>query len=65
MKPSVRHGPTSEVREWRRDVLRQAGFDERLARALAADAGVDLHGLLKLVDQGCPPALAARIVAPL
>jgi hypothetical protein len=26
---------------------------------------MDLHALLELVDRGCPPALAARILAPL
>jgi hypothetical protein len=26
---------------------------------------VDLHALLDLVDKGCPPQLAARILAPL
>jgi hypothetical protein len=26
---------------------------------------VDLHALVKLVERGCPPPLAARILAPL
>jgi hypothetical protein len=26
---------------------------------------VDVHALLELVDRGCPPVLAARIMAPL
>ncbi|WP_344257069.1 hypothetical protein [Terrabacter carboxydivorans] len=26
---------------------------------------VDLHALLELVDAGCPPELAARILSPL
>ena len=52
--------------EWRRRRLMAAGFDEQLAGQLADDgAGVDLHELLVLLDRGCPPALAARIVAPL
>jgi hypothetical protein len=54
-----------EVRAWRSHVLRQAGFRDALARQLAADGDVDLHDLLKLVDRGCPPDLAARILAPL
>jgi hypothetical protein len=53
-----------EVRDWRRQVLRQAGFTDRLAGELATDGAVDLHDLLKLVDRGCPPELAARILAP-
>jgi hypothetical protein len=53
-----------DVQDWREHVLRQAGFDAALARRLAADGEVDLHDLLALVDRGCPPALAARILAP-
>jgi hypothetical protein len=26
---------------------------------------VDLHDLLNLIDRGCPPPLAARILTPL
>jgi hypothetical protein len=54
-----------DVELWRRRVLREAGFPPQLARRLAADVAYDLHGLLNLVDGGCPPHLAARIVAPL
>jgi hypothetical protein len=54
-----------EVLDWRRRVRRQAGFQDPLARELAADGDVDLHDLLELVDRGCPPELAARILAPL
>jgi hypothetical protein len=54
-----------EVVRWRRTVLGEAGFDAQLASDLAADVRVDLHDLLTLVDRGCPPALAARILAPL
>jgi hypothetical protein len=32
---------------------------------LAHQEQVDLHELLKLIDRGCPPDLAARILAPL
>jgi hypothetical protein len=50
---------------WRRDRLVTAGFALDLAARLASDCRVDLHALLELVDRGCPPALAARILAPL
>jgi hypothetical protein len=60
--PAVRRG---SLGEWRRQRLLLAGFDEQLAGQLADDrAGIDLHELLVLVDRGCPPALAARILAP-
>jgi hypothetical protein len=50
---------------WRRRQLSGAGFSLPLAHALARDQRVDLHALLGLVDRGCPPPLAARILAPL
>jgi hypothetical protein len=50
---------------WRRGILRQAGFGRDLASELARDGRIDLHDLVELVDRGCPPHLAARILAPL
>ena len=53
-----------EVVEWRRRRLLDAEFTSPLATVLAADVRVDLHALFQLVERGCPPALAARILAP-
>lgn len=53
-----------DVRQWRHALLREGGFGEDLADQLARDADYDLHELLNLVDRGCPPHLAARILAP-
>jgi hypothetical protein len=50
---------------WRRGQLVQAGFPLRLAARLAKDARYDLHRLIELAEQGCPPELAVRIIAPL
>jgi hypothetical protein len=50
---------------WREGRLRLAGFERKTASQLAEDTSVDLHALLELVDRGCPPHLAARILAPL
>jgi hypothetical protein len=47
---------------WRRQRL---SAEPPTAEALARDPSVDLHALLDLVDKGCPPQLAARILAPL
>jgi hypothetical protein len=44
--------------------LERAGFTAPLAEALAHDRRFDLHAVLELVDRGCPPELAARIVTP-
>jgi hypothetical protein len=53
------------LRDWRRRRLIAAGFEPRLAGELVRDEAVDLHELLVLRDRGCPPPLAARILAPL
>jgi hypothetical protein len=54
-----------EVVSWRLEQLRGCGFDEQLADSIARDCRYDLHGLLGLVEAGCRPELAARILAPL
>ena len=53
------------VAAWRRRRLELAGFGAPLAEQLATSREIDLHQLLALVDHGCPPHLAARILAPL
>jgi hypothetical protein len=50
---------------WRFERLLAAGLPPELASRVSADPGYDLHALLELVDRGCPPALAPRILAPL
>jgi hypothetical protein len=57
--------PSSELLTWRLHALQAAGFERQLALRLASDGGYDLHALLELTDRGCPPELAARILAPL
>jgi hypothetical protein len=54
-----------DVLAWRREQLVDAGFDLVLADRLADDRAYDLHALIGLVDRGCPPHLAAQILAPL
>ena len=58
-------GAGQGVTAWREARLLAAGFDGRVAFDFAHDWAVDLHELLELVDRGCPPNLAARILAPL
>ena len=60
----VRRGP-EDFRAWRARRLQAAGFDHYLAVRLGSDGRIDLHALLDLTDRGCPPDLAARIMAPL
>ncbi len=57
--------PPSAIGDWRTRRLAAAGFEPRVAAELAREPEVDLHALLVLLDRGCPPPLAARILAPL
>ena len=54
-----------EVVAWRRRQLVNSGFPPALASRLAQDAAYDLHGLIELVERGCKPELAVRVLAPL
>jgi hypothetical protein len=66
MHTDVQHGHhVEEVTAWRRAQLVASGFTPTLASALARDSAYDLHALIELVERGCPPALAVRILAPL
>lgn len=59
-------GPVGrDVFAWRIERLRGAGFSRITAEQIAVDPRYDLHALLELVDRGCRPDLAVRILAPL
>jgi hypothetical protein len=49
------------VREWRLEVLLDAGYGVGLALQIAT-SDADLHVAVGLVERGCPHDLAARIV---
>jgi hypothetical protein len=61
-RPSL---PSDPVVEWRHSRLITAGFPSAVAARLAEDRGIDLHEVLDLTGSGCPPDLAARILAPI
>ena len=70
MRPLRRQAapPTPElepVESWRSMRLREAGVSPQLADTVAQDSAYDLHAVLNLLDRGCPPELAARILAPI
>jgi hypothetical protein len=54
-----------DVIAWRRAQLLRSGFPQRVATRVAHDGRYDLHRLIELVENGCPPDLALRILAPL
>ncbi len=61
-EPSIRD---PAVVDWRRKQLLAAGFDLETSEELANECGIDLHALIELLERGCPPGLAKRILAPL
>lgn len=62
---AVQAAADGSIRAWRRQQLARIGFEAGLAAAVAADCAYDLHALIGLVERGCPPPLAVRILAPL
>jgi hypothetical protein len=54
-----------EVIAWRREQLMATGFPFPLAVHVARDLHYDLHALIELVESGCAPELAIRILAPI
>ena len=47
---------------WRLDELRQAGYEDSAALAIAADTEIDLHLATNLLRRGYPPGLAGHIL---
>jgi hypothetical protein len=50
------------VERWRADALERAGFSADAAGRIAARPDVDLHSAIDLVERGCPPDVALRIL---
>jgi hypothetical protein len=50
------------VERWRAEVLERAGYGHEDAQELASRLDVDLHAALQLIERGCPPHLAVRIL---
>jgi hypothetical protein len=63
--PGTAPSSRGNLTDWRRDQLVHAGFDAELAALVAADRAMEVDALIEMVDRGCPPRLAARILAPL
>jgi hypothetical protein len=47
---------------WRRHELERAGYDAKQASQLAPRFDIDLHRAIELLQQGCAPTLALRIL---
>jgi hypothetical protein len=50
------------VVRWRAEELERAGYDPISAAQLAARPDVDLHRAANLIESGCSPELALRIL---
>ena len=64
MHTKIAEGVRHEVVRWRRERLTESGFSLTVSARLAEDARYDLHALIELVERGCQPELAVRILAP-
>lgn len=53
---------SKRVERWRAEALEKVGYDSAAALELAGRSDVDLHRAIELVEQGCPPELALRIL---
>jgi len=51
-----------KVERWRAEALEKVGYDAESAMQLAARQDVDLHRAVELVEAGCAPELALRIL---
>ena len=62
---TTRETTGADVVRWRREQLTDTGFPLQLAAEIAEDPRYDLHALIELVERGCRPEFAVRILAPL
>jgi hypothetical protein len=65
MRTKTDDAASQDVVRWRRRQLVASGFPLPTAAGLARDPRFDLHALIELVERGCRPDLAVRILAPL
>jgi hypothetical protein len=54
---------SEKVERWRAEALEKVGYDAASARMLALRHDVDLHQAIELVQNGCPPGTAVRILS--
>ncbi len=50
------------IEDWRTEELERAGYSHRAAGRLAARHDVDLHRAVELLQRGCSPELAMKIL---
>jgi hypothetical protein len=50
------------IKSWRTEELERAGYSPRAAGRLAERRDIDLHKAVRLLESGCTPQLALRIL---
>ena len=51
-----------QIELWRTEELERAGYSHRAAGRLATRLDVDLHRAIQLLERGCSPELALKIL---
>ena len=58
----IDHSEIERIERWRAEELERAGYEPRSAGRLAVRHDVDLHTAVDLLERGCPPDLALKIL---
>jgi hypothetical protein len=59
---NVRPSEQELVERWRAEALERAGYPDTVAAELALRPDVDLHRAVELLEKGCAPELAVKIL---
>lgn len=58
----TRESELERIEQWRTEMLERAGYTAEGAATLAARLDINLHSAIDLLEQGCPPDVALRIL---
>jgi hypothetical protein len=58
----IQETEVERVERWRTEALENAGYDPDSAALLAARHDVDLHRAIEMIERGCAPETALRIL---
>ena len=58
----IEESESERVVRWRAEALARAGYEADAARELSARLDIDLHRAIALLERGCSPEIAARIL---
>jgi Tfp pilus assembly PilM family ATPase len=53
---------SDKVERWRAEALERAGYEPTAAAMIAMRTDVDLHLAIELIEHGCPPDIALKIL---